>query len=150
MARYFDVHPVDPQRRAIGQIVDLIRDGGLVAYPTDSCYALGCSLSNKDALQRIRDIRKLDSKHDFTLVCRDFSQMDAYVTFDNSKLEVDEPDVESAVTLGLTFGGWVWNREVPLYIGAYGGVSPFVRDGNDLTYQFGIASGFYAPLLDFN
>ncbi|HVR20234.1 MAG TPA: hypothetical protein VMS65_11075, partial [Polyangiaceae bacterium] len=74
-----------------------------------------------------------------------------YVSLDNSELEVEEPDVESAVTLGLTFGGWVWNREVPLYLGAYGGISPFVRDADgDPTYQFGIATGFYAPLLDFN
>ena len=88
MARYLDVHPVDPQPRAIAQAVQVLRDDGLLAYPTDSCYALGCSLGNKDALQRIRDIRKLDSKHDFTLVCRDFSQLDAYVMFDNSLFRV--------------------------------------------------------------
>lgn len=79
-----------------------------------------------------------------------FLDLGQYVTIDNSNLEVDEPDIESAITLGLTFGGWVWNREVPLYIGAYGGVSPFVRAGDELTYQIGFATGFYAPLLDFN
>lgn len=84
MATYLDVHPVDPQPRLIEKAAGIIRDGGLIAYPTDSCYALGCSLGNKEALQRIRDIRKLDSKHDFTLVCRDFSQMNEYVQFDNS------------------------------------------------------------------
>lgn len=88
MATYLDIHPVDPQPRLIEKAAGIIRDGGLVAYPTDSCYALGCSLGNKDALQRIREIRKLDSKHDFTLVCRNFSQLDAYVTFDNSLFKV--------------------------------------------------------------
>ncbi|WP_106850259.1 L-threonylcarbamoyladenylate synthase [Blastococcus sp. Marseille-P5729] len=84
MATYIDIHPVDPQPRLIEKAAAVIRDGGLVAYPTDSCYALGCSLGNKEALQRIRDIRKLDSKHDFTLVCQNFSQMDQYVMFNNS------------------------------------------------------------------
>lgn len=88
MATYIDVHPVDPQPRLIDKAAALIRDGGLIAYPTDSCYALGCALSNKDALQRIRDIRKLDSKHDFTLVCSNFSQMNEYVQFDNSLFRV--------------------------------------------------------------
>jgi tRNA threonylcarbamoyl adenosine modification protein (Sua5/YciO/YrdC/YwlC family) len=72
MARYFDVHPVDPQRRAIGQVVDLIRGDGLVAYPTDSCFALGCR------------IRHLDDRHHFTLVCRDFAQLGQFVTVSNS------------------------------------------------------------------
>lgn len=88
MASYIDVHPVDPQPRLIEKAAGIIRDGGLIAYPTDSCYALGCSLSNKDALQRIRDIRKLDSKHDFTLMCRNFSEMNEYVQFDNSLFRV--------------------------------------------------------------
>ncbi|SHK62404.1 tRNA threonylcarbamoyl adenosine modification protein, Sua5/YciO/YrdC/YwlC family [Pseudonocardia thermophila] len=84
MARYFDVHPVDPQRRAIGQVVDLIRDGGLVAYPTDSCYALGCQLGNAKGLERIREIRQLDDRHHFTLVCRDFAQLGHFVVVSNS------------------------------------------------------------------
>jgi tRNA threonylcarbamoyl adenosine modification protein (Sua5/YciO/YrdC/YwlC family) len=84
MARYFDVHPQNPQRRTIGQAVDLIKDGGLVAYPTDSCYALGCQLGNKDGLDRIRAIRNLDDKHHFTLVCRDFSQLGQFVQIDNN------------------------------------------------------------------
>jgi tRNA threonylcarbamoyl adenosine modification protein (Sua5/YciO/YrdC/YwlC family) len=84
MARYFDVHPQNPQRRTIGQAVDLIKDGGLVAYPTDSCYALGCQLGNKDGLDRIRAIRDLDDKHHFTLVCRDFSQLGQFVQIDNN------------------------------------------------------------------
>ena len=79
MARYFDVHPVDPQRRAIGQIVDLVRGGGLVAYPTDSCYALGCQVGDREGIDRIRTIRKLDDRHHFTLVCRDFAQLGQFV-----------------------------------------------------------------------
>ena len=84
MARYYDVHPKDPQRRTIAQVVDLIRDGGLIAYPTDSCYALGCQIGNKDGLERIRAIRDLDEKHHFTLVCKDFSQLGQFVQIDNS------------------------------------------------------------------
>ena len=79
MARYFDVHPVDPQRRAIGQIVDLVRGGGLLAYPTDSCYALGCQVGDREGIDRIRTIRKLDDRHHFTLVCRDFAQLGQFV-----------------------------------------------------------------------
>jgi len=84
MARYFDVHPVDPQRRAIGQIVDLIRDSGLVAYPTDSCYALGCQLGDREGIDRMRTIRKLDDRHHFTLVCRDFAQLGQFVHVSNA------------------------------------------------------------------
>ncbi|GAA2104391.1 L-threonylcarbamoyladenylate synthase [Microlunatus panaciterrae] len=83
MARYFDVHPVNPQRRAISQVVDLVRAGGLIAYPTDSCYALGCQLGNREGLDRIRAIRQLDDKHHFTLVCRDFAQLGQFVHIDN-------------------------------------------------------------------
>ncbi|MGH3550250.1 MAG: L-threonylcarbamoyladenylate synthase [Pseudonocardiaceae bacterium] len=84
MARYFDVHPVDPQRRAISQVVELVRGGGLIAYPTDSCFALGCQLGNPDGLNRIREIRHLDDKHHFTLVCRDFAQLGQFVHVDNT------------------------------------------------------------------
>jgi tRNA threonylcarbamoyl adenosine modification protein (Sua5/YciO/YrdC/YwlC family) len=84
MARYFDVHPENPQRRAIGQIADLVRQDGLIAYPTDSCYALGCRLDNHDGLERIRSIRKLDKRHHFTLVCQDFAQLGQFVIVDNS------------------------------------------------------------------
>jgi tRNA threonylcarbamoyl adenosine modification protein (Sua5/YciO/YrdC/YwlC family) len=83
MARYFDVHPDDPQPRAVGQIVELVRSGALIAYPTDSCYALGAQLGNRDALDRIRSIRQLDSKHHFTLVCKDFAQLGQFVQIDN-------------------------------------------------------------------
>lgn len=83
MARYFDVHPENPQPRSISQAVQIIRDGGLVAYPTDSCFALGCQLGNAEGLERIRRIRQLDDKHHFTLVCSDFAQLGQYVHVDN-------------------------------------------------------------------
>ena len=84
MARYYDVHPVDPQRRVITQVVDLVRDGGLIAYPTDSCFALGCGLGNRDGLDRIRRIRHLDERHHFTLVCHDFAQLGQFVHVSNA------------------------------------------------------------------
>jgi tRNA threonylcarbamoyl adenosine modification protein (Sua5/YciO/YrdC/YwlC family) len=84
MARYLDVHPVDPQPRAIGQAVQVIRDGGLVAYPTDSGYALGCALGNQEGKDRIVRIRQLDDRHHFTLVCRDFAQLGQLVHIDNA------------------------------------------------------------------
>jgi tRNA threonylcarbamoyl adenosine modification protein (Sua5/YciO/YrdC/YwlC family) len=84
MARYFDVHPIDPQRRAIGQVVDIVRSGGLIAYPTDSCYALGCQLGDREGIDRIREIRQLDPKHQFTLVCRDFAQLGQFVQVSNT------------------------------------------------------------------
>ena len=83
MARFFDVHPEDPQPRAIGQVVNMLQGGGLIAYPTDSCYALGAQIGNREALDRIRTIRQLDDKHHFTLVCKDFAQMGQFVMLDN-------------------------------------------------------------------
>ena len=83
MARFFDVHPVDPQPRAISQVVNMVQNGGLIAYPTDSCYALGARIGNREALDRIRTIRHLDDKHHFTLVCTDCAQMGQFVMLDN-------------------------------------------------------------------
>src|SRR5262249_848655 len=83
MARYVTVHPVDPQRRAIASVVELIRDGGLIAYPTDSCFALGCQLGNAEGLHRIREIRRLAATHHFTLVARDFAQLGQCVCLRN-------------------------------------------------------------------
>jgi len=79
MARYFDVHAANPQRRAIIQIADIVREGGVIAYPTDSCYALGCQLGNKDGITTIRSIRQLDDRHHLTLVCQDFAQLGQFV-----------------------------------------------------------------------
>ncbi len=84
MARYIDIHPDNPQPRAVQQATTVLRDGGLIAYPTDSGYALGAQLGNKDALDRIRTIRQLDDKHHFTLVCRDFAQLGQFVHIDNA------------------------------------------------------------------
>ncbi|MEV2237168.1 L-threonylcarbamoyladenylate synthase [Micromonospora sp. NPDC049891] len=84
MARYFDVHPDNPQPRTISQVVEIIRADGLIAYPTDSCFALGSRLGNKDGMDRIREIRHLDSGHHFTLVCRDFAQLGQFVQLDNA------------------------------------------------------------------
>ncbi len=83
MARYFDVHPVDPQPRSINQAVEILRGGGLIAYPTDSCFALGAMLGNADAKDRILRIRQLDDKHHFTLMCHDFAQLGEFVIMDN-------------------------------------------------------------------
>ena len=85
MARYSDLHPVDPQPRVIAQTVALLRDGGLIAYPTDSCYALGFELDNPHGADRIRTIRHLDDRHDFTLVCSDFAQLGQFVHLDNAE-----------------------------------------------------------------
>ena len=90
MARYFDVHPVDPQRRVIGQVVEILRAGGLIAYPTDSCFALGCHLGDRQGIERIREIRQLDPKHQFTLVCRDFAQLGKFVHVSNAVFRVDQ------------------------------------------------------------
>ena len=84
MARYLDVHPVNPQPRAIAQAVQVLRDDGLVAYPTDSCYALGIQLGNRDGLERIKRLRRLDDKHHFTLVCHDFAQLGHLVHLNNA------------------------------------------------------------------
>lgn len=84
MARYFDVHPKDPQPRSIAQVVEMLRDDALIAYPTDSCYALGFRLENRSGGERIRRIRGLDDRHHFTLVCSDFSQLGNLAKMDNA------------------------------------------------------------------
>lgn len=83
MARYFDVHPENPQPRIISAVADSIRSGALVAYPTDSCYALGCKLGNREGIDRIRSIRNLDDRHHFTLICQNFAQLGQFVQIDN-------------------------------------------------------------------
>lgn len=83
-ANTLTIHPVDPQPRLIRQAAEVIRNGGLVAYPTDSCYALGCSLENREGIERITRVRSLDSKHHFTLMCDEFAQLGQFVIIDNS------------------------------------------------------------------
>lgn len=84
MSQYFVIHPETPQKRLIRRAVELIDQGGLIAYPTDSCYALGCHIGDKLAMQRIRRIRQVDDKHHFTLVCRDLSELSNYAIVDNA------------------------------------------------------------------
>ena len=88
MTQYFELHPDNPQRRLISQAVAIIRSGGLIVYPTDSGYALGCHTGDKKALDRVRQIRKLDSTHNFTLVCRDLSELANFARVDNASFRV--------------------------------------------------------------
>ncbi|WP_317929302.1 L-threonylcarbamoyladenylate synthase [Halioxenophilus sp. WMMB6] len=83
MSQFFQIHPDNPQARLIKQAVEIIRSGGLVVYPTDSAYALGCHLGDKMALERIRMIRQLGKEHNFTLMCRDLSELATYAKVDN-------------------------------------------------------------------
>jgi tRNA threonylcarbamoyl adenosine modification protein (Sua5/YciO/YrdC/YwlC family) len=84
MSQYFEIHPENPQMRLIKQAVDIIHNGGVIAYPTDSSYALGCHLGDKQAVKRLRRIRQIDEKHNLTLVCRDLSEISKYAKIDNS------------------------------------------------------------------
>ena len=83
MVETLHIHPDNPQTRLLSKVADIVRNGGLVAYPTDSAYALGCHLGDKDAVDRIRRIRELDKHHNFTLVCRDLSELGNYAKVDN-------------------------------------------------------------------
>lgn len=83
MVAYIDIHPVNPQPRLINKTVDILKDGGVIAYPTDSGYAIGCTMGNKHGLERIQKIRDLSPSHHYTLVCRDFSQFGQMVIVDN-------------------------------------------------------------------
>ncbi|OQO94771.1 threonylcarbamoyl-AMP synthase [Saccharomonospora piscinae] len=99
MARYLDVHPRNPQPRAIAQAVRALRSDGVVVYPTDSCFALGCVLGNKQGMDRIRSIRRLDQRHHFTLVCQDFAQLAKFVHMDNTVFRA----IKAAVPGSYTF-----------------------------------------------
>lgn len=85
MSQFFQIHPETPQLRLINQAVDILRKGGVVVYPTDSAYAIGCQLEDKQATDRIKRIRRLDDKHNFTLVCRDLSDIGQYAKVDNTQ-----------------------------------------------------------------
>jgi tRNA threonylcarbamoyl adenosine modification protein (Sua5/YciO/YrdC/YwlC family) len=99
MARYFDIHPDNPQRRSVVQIADIVRAGGVIAYPTDSCYALGCQLGNTGGFARIRSIRQLDERHHLTLMCQDFAQLGQFVQIANSVFRA----IKSATPGSYTF-----------------------------------------------
>ncbi|WP_054953884.1 L-threonylcarbamoyladenylate synthase [Flaviflexus massiliensis] len=88
MARYVEIHPDNPQERLINKIVDDVRAGGVIAFPTDSGYAIGCKLGDKDALERLRAIRKVGDKHHFTVLCSDFAQLGRFVIVDNAQFRL--------------------------------------------------------------
>ncbi|NMO36377.1 threonylcarbamoyl-AMP synthase [Streptomyces sp. GMY01] len=108
MAKYFDVHPDNPQPRALRQVADSLREGALIAYPTDSCYALGCRLGSRDGVERIRAIRRLDDRHHFTLVCEDFAQLGQFVRIDNDVFRAIKASTPGSYTFILPA-----TREVP-------------------------------------
>lgn len=83
MSQFFVIHPDNPQQRLITQAVEIIRGGGVIAYPTDTTYALGCHIGDKQALERIRQVRRLSDKHQFTLMCRDLSELGLYAKVNN-------------------------------------------------------------------
>ena len=85
MAQFFAIHPDNPQERLVKQAADIIRNGGVVVYPTDSCYALGCKLGDKAAMERILAIRKIDLKHHLTLMCADLRELGTYAKVDNAQ-----------------------------------------------------------------
>lgn len=88
MSQFFSIHPDNPQPRLIRQAASIIRDGGIVVYPTDSCYALGCHIGDKSAMERIRTIRAIDERHHLTLVCRDLSELSNYARVDNRQFRL--------------------------------------------------------------
>ncbi|ARM84842.1 MULTISPECIES: L-threonylcarbamoyladenylate synthase [Marinobacter] len=85
MSQFFQIHPETPQKRLINQAVDILRKGGVIVYPTDSAYAIGCHLGDKQAADRIKRIRRLDDKHNFTLMCRDLSDIGVFAKVDNTQ-----------------------------------------------------------------
>jgi len=101
MSQFFQIHPENPQDRLIRQAVDIIRKGGVIAYPTDSGYALGCHLGDKKAVERIKRIRQLDQKHNFTLVCGDLSDISTYAKVDNAVYRLLKAHTPGAYTFIL-------------------------------------------------
>jgi tRNA threonylcarbamoyl adenosine modification protein (Sua5/YciO/YrdC/YwlC family) len=108
MAQYFSVHPENPQPRLIRQAVEIIRDGGVIAYPTDSCYALGCHIGDKAAMDRIRRIREVDDRHHFTLVCRNLSEIGQLAKVDNLQYRLIRANTPGSYTFILRA-----SRDVP-------------------------------------
>ncbi|MGE0371423.1 MAG: L-threonylcarbamoyladenylate synthase [Gammaproteobacteria bacterium] len=86
--QYLQIHPINPQPRLISQVVAIVRNGGVIVYPTDSCYALGCQIGDKTAMERIQRLRKLDPAHNFTLMCRDLSDLSAYARVGNQEFRL--------------------------------------------------------------
>jgi tRNA threonylcarbamoyl adenosine modification protein (Sua5/YciO/YrdC/YwlC family) len=101
MSQFFSIHPDNPNPRLIRQAAEVLRSGGVVVYPTDSCYALGCHLDDKQAVTRIRQIRKLDEQHNMTLMCRDLSEISRYALVDNPKFRVLKNNTPGSYTFIL-------------------------------------------------
>jgi tRNA threonylcarbamoyl adenosine modification protein (Sua5/YciO/YrdC/YwlC family) len=101
LADWFDIHPVNPQRRTLAQVAVRLRQGAVIAYPTDSCYALGCQLDDKLATERLRRIRQFDRHHQFTLVCRDLSEIATYARVDNWQFRLLKQHTPGAYTFVL-------------------------------------------------
>ena len=110
MARYLDLHPVNPQARLVTQVVEALREDALIAYPTDSGYALGCQLGNRDGRDRILQIRQLDDRHHFTLMCKDFAQLGQFVHIDNSAFRAIKAATPGPYTFILPATGEVPRR----------------------------------------
>ncbi|MFN9123010.1 MAG: L-threonylcarbamoyladenylate synthase [bacterium] len=108
MSQYFVIHPENPQVRLLRQAAAIVRGGGLIAYPTDSCYALGCQLGNKEAAERIRRIRQLEPQHHFTLVCKDLCELGRYARVDNRQFRLLKAATPGSYTFILEA-----SREVP-------------------------------------
>jgi tRNA threonylcarbamoyl adenosine modification protein (Sua5/YciO/YrdC/YwlC family) len=108
VAQFFAIHPTHPQARLVRQAAEIVRRGGLIAYPTDSCYALGCHLGDADAQARLRRVRGMDAKHHLTLMCRDLSEMASYAIFDNAQYRVLKAGTPGSYTFILRA-----TREVP-------------------------------------
>ena len=108
MSQFFQIHPDNPQHRLIHQAVEIIRKGGIIVYPTDSGYAIGCHIGDKTSMDKIRVIRQLDKKHNFTLVCRDLSEIAVYAHIDNSHYRLLKAHTPGAYTFILKA-----TREVP-------------------------------------
>jgi tRNA threonylcarbamoyl adenosine modification protein (Sua5/YciO/YrdC/YwlC family) len=101
MSQYFEIHPENPHKRLIDQSIEIIRKGGVVAYPTDSGYALGCHLGDKKAIEKIKWLRSLDDKHNFTLVCSDLSEIGTYAKVDNDVFRLLKAHTPGAYTFIL-------------------------------------------------
>lgn len=101
MSQFFTIYPDNPNPRLIRQAAEVLRGGGIVVYPTDSCYALGCHLDDKDAVTRIRQIRQLDEQHHLTLMCRDLSEISRYARVDNTKFRLLKSNTPGSYTFIL-------------------------------------------------
>ena len=108
MAQYFQIHPQNPQLRLIKRAVGIVREGGVIAYPTDSSYALGCHIGDKNSMDRIHTIRRLDKNHNFTLVARDLSEVSLYVKLENRQYRLIKAYTPGPYTFILPA-----SREVP-------------------------------------